>query len=255
MKEVPEYKLIFAHPKKGDFALVIPVINEGLRIISLLKKIQKLNLKNLDVLIVDGGSTDNSLNEVQSLGVNSLILKMGKGKLGSQLRCAYDYCLNRNYRGVITIDGNDKDDPEAIPRFIECLNEGIDFVQASRFLPGGEEINTPITRKLAIKLIHAPLLSVSSGFHWTDTTQGFRGYSRKLLESPKINIFRDSFTGYELLFYITRAAPKEGFRCVEIPTKRKYPKGEIPTKISSLSGNLEVLKTLFKVVFGGYDNK
>jgi hypothetical protein len=36
---------------------------------------------------------------------------------------------------VSHIDGNDKDDPEAIPRFIEALKDGVDFVQASRFVP------------------------------------------------------------------------------------------------------------------------
>ena len=255
MKEVPKYKVIFEGPESGEFALVIPVINEGDRISSLLRKIKDLKLSNLDVLIIDGGSTDHSSDHVKELGVNTLIVKIGEGKLGAQLRCAYDFCLQRKYRGVITIDGNDKDDPEAIPRFIEKLNKGYDFVQASRFIAGGHEINTPFSRKLAIKFIHAPLLSLSSGFQWTDTTQGFRGYSRRLLESKELDIFRDVFRNYELLFFLSHAAPKHGFKCIELPTKRIYPQGKVPTKISRISGNFSVLKTLIKVVFGEYDKK
>lgn len=39
------------------------------------------------------------------------------------------WALERGYRGVITIDGNNKDSIEDIPRFIQKLEEGYDFVQ------------------------------------------------------------------------------------------------------------------------------
>ena len=182
-----------------------------------------------------------------------MLLKTGPGKLSAQLRCAYSFCLLRGYKGVVTIDGNNKDDPKAIPAFIDKLNEGYDFVQASRFIPGGEAVNTPLSRNLAIRLIHAPLLSLASGFHWTDTTQGFRAYSAKLLACEKIGIFRNIFREYELLAYLSYIAPKQKFRCIEIPTKRSYPKGETPTKISIFSGNFKVLITLIKTCFGSYN--
>lgn len=44
--------------------------------------------------------------------------------------------LDQGYEGIVTIDGNDKDDPVAIPQFIEALRQGFDFVQASRFISG-----------------------------------------------------------------------------------------------------------------------
>ena len=153
----------------------------------------------------------------------------------------------------MTIDGNDKDDPEAIPRFIKALEEGADFVQASRFLQGGVAENTPKSRDFAIRFIHAPMLSMASGFHWTDTTQGFRAYSRKMLLDPRVAPFRDVFMTYELLAYLSYRVPKLGYRCVELPTIRRYPKGEVPTKISSVRGNLSVLQVLFKACTGQYN--
>ena len=82
-----------------------------------------------------------------------LLLKTGPGKLSAQLRCAYVRCAyafaldhgyqghgyqghgyqGQDYQGIVTIDGNDKDDPEAIPRFIDALKQGLDVVQASRW--------------------------------------------------------------------------------------------------------------------------
>ena len=256
MRQVPTYKIIFNKPRENTFALVIPVINEGPRILALLKRMEVLQLSKIcDVVIVDGGSNDNSLFDLDKLSVNTLLLKQGPGKLGSQLRCAYDFCLKRNYEGVITIDGNNKDDPAAVEGFIKKLQEGFDFVQASRFIKGGKGINTPFTREFAIKFIHSPLLSVASGFRWTDTTQGFRGYSRRLLKNEEIAIFRDIFKDYELLAYLNYIAPKLGFKCVEYPTQREYPKGDIPTKISFLKGNLEVLVVLLKTILGAYNIK
>jgi len=183
------------------------------------------------------------------------LLKTGSGKLSAQLRCAYAFALDQEYEGIITIDGNDKDDPEAIPRFIDALKQGVDFVQASRFLAGGIAENTPKSRDFAIRFIHAPMLSLFSGFRWTDTTQGFRAYSRKMLIDRKIAPFRDIFMTYELLAYLSYRAPKLGYRCLELPTIRRYPKGEVPTKISSVNGNLSVLFVLFLACFGSYNPK
>lgn len=208
-----------------------------------------------DIIIVDGGSNDGSLElgSLKEFSVRGLLVKTGPGKLSAQLRCAYAFALDQNYDGIVTIDGNDKDDPEAIPRFIDALQNGVDFAQASRFISGGIAENTPKSRDFAIRFIHAPMLSAASGFRWTDTTQGFRAYSRKLLLDPDIAPFRDVFMTYELLAYLSYRAPKLGYRCIELAAIRKYPKGEVPTKISSIRGNLSVLNVLFKACFGNYN--
>lgn len=244
--------------RQHQWCVAIPVINEGERIQNLLSRMATLKINGVaDIIIVDGGSTDNSL-ELEALqhnGVRGLLVKTGPGKLSAQLRCAYSFALDQGYEGIISIDGNDKDDPEAIPRFIEALKQGVDFVQASRFISGGVAENTPKLRDFAIRFIHAPILSLSSGFRWTDTTQGFRAYSRKMLLDPNIAPFRDVFMTYELLAYLSYRAPKLGFRCVELPTVRRYPMGEVPTKISAFRGNLSVLVVLFRACFGRYNRK
>jgi dolichol-phosphate mannosyltransferase len=254
--QVPSFKSPLWRGRQHKFCVVIPVINEGTRIGSLLDRMADFRIASLaDIIIVDGGSTDGSLalERLQEQGVRGLLVKTGPGKLSAQLRCAYAFALDLGYQGIISIDGNDKDDPAAIPRFIEALQQGVDFVQASRFVPGGMAENTPLSRDFAIRFIHAPMLSLFSGFKWTDTTQGFRAYSRMMLLDPKVAPFRDVFQTYELLAYLSYRAPKLGYRCVELPTSRRYPKGDVPTKISSFKGNLSVLQVLFKSCFGAYD--
>lgn len=70
------------------------------------------------------------------------------------------FALDRNYKGVLTIDGNNKDSIEDVPEFIAKLQEGYDLVQGSRFIRGGHAINTPPVRYAAVRLIHAPLVSL-----------------------------------------------------------------------------------------------
>ncbi|WP_367353456.1 glycosyltransferase family 2 protein [Achromobacter animicus] len=256
--QVPAFLTALWSGCRHPWCVAIPVINEGDRIKRLLTRMAALQIHNIaDIVIVDGGSTDNSLDleSLQNYEVKGLLVKTGPGKLSAQLRCVYAFALDQGYEGIITIDGNDKDDPEAIPRFIEALKQGVDFVQGSRFIAGGVAENTPMSRHFAIRYIHAPMLSLFSGFKWTDTTQGFRAYSRRMLLDPSVAPFRDVFMTYELLAYLSYRVPKVGYRCLELPTIRRYPKGEIPTKISSVKGNLSVLAVLVRACMNYYSPK
>ena len=94
-----------------------------------------------------------------------------------------------------------------------------------------------------------------SGFKYTDTTSAYRGISKKLLLDGNLNIFRNIFLGYELLFYMSVMAPKLNYKVCEIPVSRIYPKDtKIPTKIT-FSGNINIIKTLFKLNIGFYNKK
>jgi len=254
--EIPKFDLIFSKKKSSNYCLVIPVINEGDRLKKFLEKLKKNEIeKILNILIIDGGSTDQSTKPsyLKKMNVTALLIKKGPGKLSAQLRCAYAFAIQKGYKGIITIDGNNKDDSGALPSFIKTLDQGYDFIQASRFIKGGQHKHTPLLRYFAIRFIHAPLLSFFSGFRWTDTTQGFRGYSIKLLQDPRLAIFRDLFKEYELLAYLSYRAPKLNFKCIELPTRRVYPKHEVPTKISFFVGNFRMIYTLYRVCFNKFN--
>ena len=79
-------------------------------------------------------------------------------------------------------------------------------------------------------------------------------YSRRLLLDPRVASFREVFSTYELLAYLSYHAPKLGYRCIELPTTRRYPAtGPVPTKINPLKGNLAVLMILINACRGRYD--
>lgn len=253
--QIPNHTTVEIREKQSKYCICIFVINEGEKIRKQLQNMQSIS-QNIDVIIADGGSTDGSLEIefLKSVAVRTLLVKQSQGKLSAQMRMAFAYAMLQNYEGVITIDGNNKDDPTAIYNFIKTLERGCDHIQGSRFIKGGKAINTPWNRYLAIRLIHAPLISIAAGFLYTDTTNGFRAYSRKLLLDPSVAPFRNVFSAYELHYYLAIRAAKLGYLIKELPVTRRYPnKGPIPTKISPIKGNFLVLKTLLKACLHQFD--
>lgn len=251
--QVPAHDCLELMTRGSGVCVVVPVINEGDRIVNQLRRMQQVP-HGLDIVIADGGSTDGSLEpeRLSPLGVRTLLTKTGPGRLSAQLRMGFAYALEQGYDGVITVDGNDKDGVEALPAFTAALTGGADFVQGSRFITGGVAENTPLSRLLAIKLLHAPLISAGARHRFTDTTNGFRGHSAKLLRDPRVAVFRDVFDAYELLAYLPVRAARLGMTVLEIPVRRSYPVGQVPTKINSIAGHADLMAVLVKAAAGRY---
>jgi hypothetical protein len=252
--QVPAHEVAVYSPRRHKHALVIPVINEGERIRGQLQRIQAAGLA-VDVVVADGGSTDGSLDAdfVSQTGLRAVLTKTGPGKLSAQLRMAYAWCLRQGYAGIVTIDGNGKDGVGAVADMVARLEDGCDYVQGSRYLPGGAAENTPLERTIANRLIHAPMLSLA-GRHWfTDTTNGFRAYSARYLTHPGVQPFREVFSVYNLLFYLTVRAGQLGLKVAHVPVARRYPDdGKVPTKIGGFASKLALLKETFVAATGGY---
>lgn len=251
---VPEYSVVKFSEKKSRVALVIPVLNEGSRIINQIKKIESTNF-DVDIIIADGCSTDGSLEYFRRnlKNVVAVLVKQGEGKLSAQLRMAFDFCMSSGYDAVITMDGNNKDGVQGIEAIRASLLEGNDFVQGSRFIKGGNHENTPLSRYLAIRLIHAPLTSIAAHHWYTDTTNGFRGHSSHLLKDARIGVFRDCFESYELIAFLPIAAGRLRFKIREVPVSRVYPKNQpIPTKIIGIKSYFDLLMILFRSGSGRY---
>lgn len=251
---VPDYSVVEIRKKVNGVALIIPVLNEGHRIINQLGKMDGISEK-VDLIIADGNSSDGSLEYFKSHSkeLSTILIKRGTGGLSTQLRMAFHYCLEKEYEFLITMDGNDKDDSSGLDLILNELKNGYDFVQGSRFINGGVHRNTPFIRYFGIRFIHAPLTSIAALRWFTDSTNGYRGFSRRMLFDKKIGIFRDIFMNYELITFLPIAAGRLRYKVKEVPVSRIYPKDEpTPTKITGLKSYADLLKILFKSGIGSY---
>lgn len=256
---VPKYSSYEFSEKTKDYCVLIPIINEKGQIDKELERAFNAGIHNVaDIVICDGGSTDGCTEHslLKSLKVNTLLVKEDKGKQGAQLRMGFSWAISRGYKGFITIDGNNKDSIEDVPSFIEKIKEGYAFIQGSRFVKGGKAVNTPLSRTIAVKLIHAPVISLTAHKRYTDTTNAYRGYSYQYISDPRVDIFRDIFDTYELLAYLSVRADQLKMKTCEIPVTRAYPKtGKTPTKIHGFKGNWLLFKILMLNAFGKYKPK
>lgn len=198
---------------------IIVTFNEGENIKRVVEKIPEFFKKN--TLIVDDGSTDNSLSYINNCGIKIISHAVNKG-IGAAIKSGIRYAQDNHYNAVIILAGNGKDDPGDLPKFLTALNAEYDYIQGSRNLPGGSSLNLPLFRSVAIK-IHALMFSILTQRKCSDTLNGFRAYRLSIFADPQINIWQNWLDRYEYEIYLHYKILKLGYRFIEVPVSKTYP--------------------------------
>lgn len=143
--------------------------------------------------------------------------------VGYAIRKGIEYGLNKGYAIAVVIAGNTKDNPLEIPRLLKpILTEDYDYVQGSRFLPGGKHVRNPLLRKIFSRLY--PLIwTLLTRVHCTDVTNGFRAYKLSIFSDDQINIEQNWLDGYQLEYYIHYKVLTLGYKTREVPISKTYP--------------------------------
>lgn len=221
--------------------------NEGERIKETLRKHPQN--RNYDLLVMNDGSTDGS---VKKTPPNTKILSNFKNEgVGSAMKKVFLYALKNNYDVIVIQAGNNKDDAAEIPRLLKPIfdNEA-DFVQGSRFLNGGDYHNMPKLRILATKFIHPLLVSMAVGKKVTESTNGFRAFRVNILKNSNI-YWRQKWLGkYELEPYLLYQTIKNGYKHLEVPVSKVYPKGWGYSKMTPLISWWSIVRPIIYLWLG-----
>ena len=159
-----------------------------------------------------------------------LITNKGKG-LSHDLYMGFNEVVDK-YEYVMTLDGNNKDDVRNIRKIFHfAITHKIDFIQGSRFRPGGISQNLPRDRYLGIKFFISPIISIVSRKIFTDPSNQSRVFSKRAIDYlTKTDI--DKFKRYDFFFFIPIKLSRSGYLTSEFPVTRSYPDdGTVPTHI------------------------
>jgi dolichol-phosphate mannosyltransferase len=204
---------------------IIPVFRE---IGKIGRVIQRFDLGSVDriCLVVDDPSPT-ILAEIEEARRQSkvpltILGNPSRKGVGYAIREGYQYALSHGFDVIVVMAGNGKDDPREIPRLTRAIDEeGYDYVQGSRFLPGGRGERTPVLRGVFIRLFPFAW-TLLTGVHCTEVTNGFRAYRATVLRDPRINVWQDWLDGYELEYYLHYKVLTLGYRFTERPVSKTY---------------------------------
>ena len=203
-----------------------------------------------EVLLVDDGSDDGSASVGRQAGVTVISHPRRRGS-GAAVRSAVGHALKNGYDVIVIMAGNDKDRPEEIPRLLEKIDQGHDFVIGSRHLPGGRCDNTPLYRVLATRFLHPWVVWLTTGRKLTDTSTGFRAIRTRFFNDARVRLEQDWLDEYDCEMYIMYKAVTLGYKITEVPASKIYPPWELSyTKMAPLSGWWKMLRAFFYLRLG-----
>ena len=164
--------------------VIIPTYNESKNIEKIINIINALDVK-LDILVVDGNSSDKTpdiIEKLQAKMSNLNFLSQGpKMGLGNAYKKAFKWTLEKNYEKIIQMDADLSHDPKSIPELIS-LSDTYDLVIGSRYIEGVNVINWPMSR-LLLSYFANRYVRFLTRLPINDSTSGYKCFNSKVLKA------------------------------------------------------------------------
>jgi glycosyltransferase involved in cell wall biosynthesis len=197
--------------------LVIPAYREAGRVGSVVREVKALEL-DLDVVVVDDGSPDDTAAEARAAGATVISHPYNLG-YGTALHTGYCFALRQGYARVLQMDADGQHEPAMLTRLQAALADGADVVLGSRYLDGTPPPSS-WARRAGTRLF-AWIASCWIGQPITDPTSGFQGLSRRALEVVVNDGFPEDYPDTDVLVEHHRA----GLQLAEVPVRMHARKG------------------------------
>ena len=166
--------------KKNKILLIIPAYNEEDNILKTCKKIQKLD-KNLDFIVINDGSKDNTLRILKDNNIPHINLIHNLG-IGGAVQTGYKYALEHNYDIAVQFDGDGQHDVRYVEKLIKPILKGeADFTIGSRFIEELSTFKSSRARRIGINIISF-FIKLFTRKKIYDTTSGFRAVNKDIIK-------------------------------------------------------------------------
>jgi len=207
--------------------VIIPAYNEEKNIKTVcnsLENIKKTLDFKLDYIVINDGSTDNTLKVCEENHFPTINLVHNLG-IGGAVQTGYKYALKNNYDIAIQFDGDGQHDEFYIKDLVlPIINKEVDMTIGSRYVSNLSEFKSTKMRQAGIKLLSF-ILKLTTKEKIFDMTSGFRAVNKDIIKIFS-NDYPNDYPEPESLV----AVIKKGYDVKEIPVKmheRKHGKSSI----------------------------
>jgi glycosyltransferase involved in cell wall biosynthesis len=224
-------KVITRNPPR--VSVVIPALNEADNLPHVLPYLPEWVD---EVILIDGGSKDNTVDVARQLWPSIRVLQQtGRGK-GNALKDGFSAATGDI---IVMMDADGSTNPSEIPAFVALLAAGADYVKGSRFMQGGGSEDITPVRKLGN---NALLLLVRMLFkcQYTDLCYGYNAFWSYHL--PRLMTDAD---GFEIETALNLKALRSGLNVAEVPSFEANRVSGV-SKLKALPDGMRVLRTIMR---------
>jgi dolichol-phosphate mannosyltransferase len=203
----------------SDKIVIIPTYNERENIEKIIAAVMNLPVE-FDLLIVDDSSPDGTATIVKGLQANKypgrlfIVERKGKLGLGTAYIHGFHWAIDKKYEYIFEMDADFSHNPADLIKLYEACRDGADMAIGSRYVKGVNVVNWPMGRVI-MSFYASKYVQTITGMNIKDTTAGFIGYHRRVLET--IDLDNIKFKGYAFQIEMKFTAWKHGFKIVEVP--------------------------------------
>ena len=185
-------------------SLIIPTLNEAENLSHVLPTLPDVVD---ELVIVDGGSTDGTIDVVRRLRPDATIVHDPRPGKGVALRVGFETA-----RGdiIVMMDADGSMDPNDIATFVSALMAGADVVKGSRFVQGGGSSDLTMLRSFGNFML-TQAVRLTFGGRYSDLCYGYMAFWRHVLPA-----FEGGAEGFEVETFLNVRALAAGLRVVEV---------------------------------------
>jgi glycosyltransferase involved in cell wall biosynthesis len=221
-------------PRNGHapkVSVVIPALNEAK---NLPHVFAKLPPDVFEVILVDGHSTDGTIEVAQELRPDVRVVCQNRKGKGNALISGFEAADGDI---IVALDADGSTDAAEIERFVAALEEGADFVKGSRFLEGGGSADlTPLRR--AGNWVLRTSVNILYGTRYTDLCYGYNAFWRRCL--PDLQLDSD---GFEIETLMNIRARRARLNVAEVPSF-EAPRLHGESNLSVVRDGLRILRVI-----------
>ncbi len=185
-------------------SLIIPTLNEAMNLAHVLPALPDMVD---ELVIVDGGSTDGTLEVVRQLRPEAKIIEEPRRGKGIALQTGFAAAAGDI---LVIMDADGSMDPSDIPTFVAALNAGADVAKGSRFVQGGGSADLTPVRTVG-NYVLTKAVRMTFGGRYSDLCYGYMAFWRHVLPT-----FDGGAVGFEVETFLNVRTLAAGLHVVEI---------------------------------------